>query len=112
MEAPPSPLSSRPKRSEVEGSAVPSSTTHAEWKRHPPLCHPDRSEAERRDLRSPHPQTRAEWKLRSPLFHPDRSGGICSPLIHKPMLNGSSALPFVIPTGAEGSAVPSSTNPC
>ncbi len=36
-------LSSRPKRSEVEGPAVDSSSTKCEWKRRPPLCHPERS---------------------------------------------------------------------
>src|SRR3984885_14517494 len=51
MEALPSPLSSQPERSAVEGSAVPSiPMTNVEWERHPPLCHPDRSEAQWRDL--------------------------------------------------------------
>src|SRR5580698_2316825 len=77
MEAPPSPLSSRPERSVVERSAVSAvlpwecfSTgevmglrpTQADekrvlfsnyccWKRRPPLCHLDRSAAQWRDLR-------------------------------------------------------------
>jgi hypothetical protein len=38
-------LSSRPKRSEVEGPAVSPIKSH-----HPPLCHPDRSAAQWRDL--------------------------------------------------------------
>jgi hypothetical protein len=36
-------LSSRPERSEVEGSAVLLPSTHSQWKRRPPICHPERS---------------------------------------------------------------------
>jgi hypothetical protein len=36
--------------SEAEGSAVPPSTIRFQWKRRPPLCHPDRSVAQWRDL--------------------------------------------------------------
>jgi hypothetical protein len=43
-------VSSRPERSVVEGPAVHLRTIESEWKRHPPLCHPDRSVAKWRDL--------------------------------------------------------------
>jgi hypothetical protein len=36
-------LSSRPKRSEVDGPAVRSISIKRTWKRDPPLCHPERS---------------------------------------------------------------------
>jgi hypothetical protein len=36
-------LSSRPKRSEAEGPAVPLTSVGCTWKRHPSLCHPERS---------------------------------------------------------------------
>src|ERR1700677_3947766 len=49
-EAPPSPLSSRPERSVVERSALPSSS-YSPRKCNPPLCHLDRSAAQWRDLR-------------------------------------------------------------
>src|ERR1700728_2905670 len=67
LEAPPSPLSSRPERSGVERSAVSADlpwevffdnamkrvlfSNDCCWKRRPPLCHLDRSAAEWRDLR-------------------------------------------------------------
>src|ERR1700733_8737675 len=49
---PPSPLSSRPERSVVERSPVRLSSTVAADHNCPPLCHLDRSAAEWRDLRS------------------------------------------------------------
>ena len=51
LEAPPSPLSSRPKRGVVERSAVCLSLTAATGYYGPTLCHLDRSEAQWRDLR-------------------------------------------------------------
>jgi hypothetical protein len=87
MEAPPSPLSSRPERSEVEGPAIPSiPLTNVRWKPHPPLCHLDWSAAKWRDL----------------LFR--RS--------HSPTCDESAALSFVIPTAGrdlQSSAVPRSS---
>jgi hypothetical protein len=100
MEAPPSPLSSRPERSVVEGSAVLSTSTRFAPKYRPPLCHPA-----------------------CPGVPWDRSGGICvsldqhpipteappSPLSSRPKWRDlpfsqpasdsrrSTALPFVIP---------------
>jgi hypothetical protein len=71
MEAPLSPLSSRPERSVVEGSAVLLTGICSGWKLHPPLCHPDRSVAQWRDLQFSQPAS---------------------------ALDGNSTLPFVIPT--------------
>src|SRR3984957_14234154 len=71
-----SPLSSRPERSGVERSAVSHHPTAAADYNGSPLCHLDRSEAEWRDLRSP---------------------------ITQPPLRTTTALPFVISTGAKRS---------
>ncbi len=73
MEALPSPLSSRPKRSVVEGSAVLSTGICSGWKHCPPLCHPDRSAAQWRDPQFSQPASAQD---------------------------GSTALPFVLPTEA------------
>jgi hypothetical protein len=81
MEAPPSPLSSRPKRSEAEGSAVrPSDSPNLPYQ----TSTPNRSVI----------PTGAK-----------RSGGTCCSSSSASDLNGSPTLPFVIPTEAEGSAV-------
>src|ERR1700749_3853075 len=77
MEAPPSPLSCRPKRSAVEGSAVHHPRVESKWKRHPPLCHADRSCRPKRSAveRSAvhHPGVESKWKRHPLLCHPDRS---------------------------------------
>jgi hypothetical protein len=113
MEAPPSPLSSRPKRTRISCHAALDKTARApfrkegrmkcnnatkfhrksgvaqwrdllfiirgiesQWKRRPPLCHPDRSVAQRRDLQFPSiHSTDTEWKHRPPRCRPDRSVG-------------------------------------
>src|ERR1700735_2023459 len=129
MEAPPSPLSSRPelRRSAVERSAVSAvlpwecfSTggvmglrptqgdekrglfrNHTQWKRRPPLCHLDRSSegAQWRDLRF-------QPSFRGNVFRPEESWAFGPPKVMKngacsaTTLNGSAALPFVISTGA------------
>src|SRR6202020_1473300 len=129
MEAPPSPLSSRPelRRSVVERSAVSAVlswkcfstgevmgrrptqgdekrvlfSNHTQWKRRPPLCHLDRSSegAEWRDLR-------CQRTFPGNVFRPEESWAFGPP---KAMKNGawsaatvvgSAALPFVISTGA------------
>ncbi len=125
MEAPPFPLSSRPKwrdlqfpepssdadgstalpfviPTEVEGSAVPRTIIRCGRKHRPPLCHPDRSGG----------------ICSSPNHHPMRTEAPPSPLSSRPKwrdlqfpepssdADGSTALPFVIPTEVEGSAVP------
>src|SRR3984957_20644793 len=89
-EALPSPLSSRPERSAAERSAVQRSlpgnvlfSNYSPRKRCPPLCHLDRSAAQRRDLR----------------FNGLSLGMFCSATT----LPGSVALPFVISTGAQRS---------
>jgi hypothetical protein len=74
MEAPPSPLSSRPKRSEVEGCS--SLNRHLISDRSSALPFVIPTEAK-------------------------RSGGICSSLNRYLISGGSSALPFVIPTEAK-----------
>ncbi len=74
--APPFPLSSRAKPRDLQFAPP---TIEAQGKHQPKLCHPDRSAAKWRDL----------------LFSPPATG--CS--------NESTALPFVIPSEAEGSAV-------
>src|ERR1700728_4160159 len=128
LEAPPSPLSSRPelRRSGVERSAVSADlcwecfstggvmglrptqgdekrvlfSNYCCWKRRPPLCHLDRSSegAEWRDLRSSGP-------FLGIVFRPEESWAFGPP---KAMKNGpcsattvvgSTALPFVISTG-------------
>jgi enamine deaminase RidA (YjgF/YER057c/UK114 family) len=47
---------------------TPRSSNHFLWNRRPFLCHPDRSEAERRDLQFPFPRNKTS--LRSPNLHP------------------------------------------
>jgi len=109
MEALSSPLSSRPQRSAVEGSAVrpaalpnsPSQTSN-----HKQKCHPDRSEAKWRYPLFPSAPIESEWKRHPPLCHPDRSEAKRrDPLFPSAPsnLNGSATLPFVIPTGAKRS---------
>jgi hypothetical protein len=88
MEAPPSPLSSRPERSAVEGSAVLSTSIRSEWKHHPPLCHPDRSAAQWRDLQFSQPASDPDGSTTLPFVIPteaQRSGGICSSLNQHPI---------------------------
>jgi hypothetical protein len=58
-----------------------------------------------RDLRFSQPASAFGRKHHSTLCHPDRSGGICSSLNQHLMSDGSTALPFVIPSAVEGSAV-------
>jgi hypothetical protein len=80
MEAPSSPLSSRPERSEVERSAVSSPQTTVAGHNDPPLCHLDRSEAKWRDLRFllPRPRLRAITTLPFVIStEAKRSGEIC-----------------------------------
>jgi hypothetical protein len=79
MEAPPSPLSSRPKRSEVEGSAVRPSPL--------PTSHSQTSTPNRGVI-----PTGAQ-----------RSGGTCCSSSVPSNLNGSATLSFVIPTGPQRS---------
>jgi hypothetical protein len=74
------------------------------WKRRPHLCHLDRSEAQWRDLCVDAPS----WKC----FSTEESWA-CGPtkamknvLCPATAFHGSVALPFVIPSEAEGSAVP------
>jgi hypothetical protein len=43
------------------------------WKRHPQICHPDRSVAKWRDLRLLHPQCDLHWKRHPRICHPDRA---------------------------------------
>jgi hypothetical protein len=85
MQAPPSPLSSRPERSAAEGSAV--FSTRNQSKRPSTLtlkinCHPDRSEAKWRDLLfRASPSSTPEGSATFPFVIPTeakRSGGICS----------------------------------
>jgi hypothetical protein len=129
MEAPPSPLSSRPKwrdlqfsqpatdpdgstdlpfviPTEVEGSAVLSTSNQSGRKHRPSLCHPDRSggicsSLNRHLIRMEAPpsplSSRPKWRdlqFSQPATDPD----------------GSTDLPFVIPTEVEGSAVLSTSN--
>src|SRR3984885_10019853 len=121
MEAPPSPLSSRPelRRSVVERSAVSAVlpwecfstggvlglrptqgdeervlfSNHTQWKRRPPLCHLDRSAAEWRDLR-------CQRTFPGKFFRPEESWAFGPPKVMKntfcsaTTLNGSAALPL------------------
>src|SRR5580704_4806814 len=106
MEAAPSPLSSRPERSEVEGSAV---SFHPLNRRlvEPPPC-PLSSRAQPRDLRSCHSQLEFRWKLRPPLCHPDRSGAKWRDLqFSGPLLE----MFFERANRSRGPAFPPSTNP-
>src|SRR5580698_1857779 len=99
--------------SEAEGSAVSSIIHQAEWKRGPYPCHPDRSASEVEGSAVSSIIHRAEWKSGPSLCHPDRSAakwGDLEFLQSFTGLNGSAALPFVIPTErseVEGSAVSS-----
>src|SRR6202041_724996 len=116
LEAPPSPLSSRPERSVVERSALSAVLPRAGevkamkrvlfsnyrcWKRRPPLCHLDRSAAEWRDLR-------CERTFPGNVFRPEKSWAKGPPKVMKngscsaTTVAGSGALPFVISTGAQG----------
>jgi hypothetical protein len=70
----------------------PLSSNRSPWKLRPPLCHPDRSEAERRDLQFRGPS----WKCFSTEVMKDA-------LCPATALHGSVALPFVIPTEAKRS---------
>jgi hypothetical protein len=75
------PLSSRPERSAVEGSAFLSTSNQRRRKRHPALCHPGRSAAQWRDLQFSLPATNAYGSATLPFVIPteaQRSGGICS----------------------------------
>jgi hypothetical protein len=77
------PLSSRPERSAVEGSAVPVfPTTNQQIHNRRTLCHPDRSVAQWRDLQFPFPHRKSSGpQATHPLSsRPKRSGsgGICS----------------------------------
>src|SRR5580658_3055443 len=128
MEAPPTPLSSRPERSVVERSAASAVlpwecfstggvtglrstqgdekrvlfSTHTQWKRRPSLCHLDRSAAEWRDLR-------CQRSLPGNVFRPEKSWPFGPPKAMKngscsaTTVAGSAALPFVISTGAQRS---------
>src|SRR6202020_917466 len=127
MEAPPSPLSSRPERSVVERSAVSAvlpwksfstrevmgrlpaqgdekrfSSNYRRRKRRPPLCHLDRSAAQWRDLR-------CQRSLPGNVFRPEKSWAFGPPKAMKngfcsaTTLHGSAARPFVISTGAQRS---------
>src|SRR3984885_11498141 len=79
MEAPPSPLSSRPERSAVEGSAVrPSSLPNVRCQTSNQKCHPDRSVAKWRDLLFIVRIIESQWKRYPPHCHPVRNSGICS----------------------------------
>src|SRR5271168_1239065 len=69
MESPPSPLSSRPKRSEAEGSAVPSPTSQFKWSHRHPFVIPTEVEGSA----VPSPTSQFKWSHRPPLCHPDRS---------------------------------------
>jgi hypothetical protein len=104
------------------------SSNRSPWKRHPLLCHPERSRgicssadlallsmeaspsplssrAQPRDLQFSGLSNCSPWKRRPPLCHPERSRGICGSADLATALHGSVALPFVIPSAAEGSAV-------
>jgi len=62
--------------SEAEGSAVrPSASRNFPYSNLTPKqnCHPDRSEAQWRDLQLIIHSRESEWKRRPPLCHPDRS---------------------------------------
>ncbi len=56
------------------------------------------------------PATAFHGSARPPLCHPERSRGICSSLNQQPPSMEALALPFVIPSAAEGSAVLSTSN--
>src|SRR5580700_6906657 len=128
MEAPPSPLSSRPERSVVERSPVSADlswkcfstgevmgqrptqgdekrvlfSNYCCWKRRPPLCHLDRSAAQWRDLRF-------QRSFPGNVFRPEESWPFGPPKVMKngscsaTTVAGSAALPFVISTGAQRS---------
>jgi hypothetical protein len=81
-------MNCHPDRSVAEWRACPARTRmgtccslhhhRCTWKQRPNLCHPDRSEAKRRDLLFTPPANGCTWKHHPPLCHPERSRGICS----------------------------------
>src|ERR1700677_2593421 len=114
--------------SEAEGSAVSRTFPGDVFPLTKQKCHPDRSEAEWRDLLFILQSIESESKRYPPLCHPERSrgicgfadlswrcfsinqtevssgakrsGGTCCSSSKVSNLNGSATLPFVIPTGA------------
>ena len=93
--------------SAAEGSAV-LSTSHRMHMEATPF--PLSSRAQPRDLQFSPPATGCTWKRHPSLCHPERSRGICSSLHQPPDAHGSDTLPFVIPSAAEGSAVSTSSS--
>src|ERR1700679_3407814 len=51
------------------------------------------------------PRNRSPWEHYTPLCHPERSRGTCGVACPASTADQSTALPFVIPSEAEGSAV-------
>jgi hypothetical protein len=60
---------------------------------HKQKCHPDRSEAKWRDLLSPSHAIESEWKRYPPLCHPERSRGICGAPLGLPEFSASNLNP-------------------
>src|SRR3984885_1652533 len=78
MDAPPSPLSSRAKPRDLQCAPPPTRILRYQIPTPKQRCHPDRSVAKWRDLLFILRSIESEWKRRPPLCHPERSRGICS----------------------------------
>ena len=73
-------------------------------------CHPDRSAAKWRDLQSILRSIESAWKRHPPLCHPDRSGGICSAPLGPPKFSVTNPNPQAeMSSRTERSAMEAST---
>src|ERR1700733_599736 len=102
-------VSSRPKRSEVEGPDVPSlPITNVKWKRPSPLCHPERSRGICSVPLGP-PKSSFQTPTPKQKCHPDRSVAKWRDMLFRRsqqrMWEWKHPSPLVIPSEAEGSAV-------